>query len=322
MKKTERNTVIDFAKGATILLMLFDHIRVGGNFITSFHMPLFFILSGYFYKDIPLRETIIKKAKGLLIPYVVIDLTLSLIEIIKIIIIGGFDIKEELLSRLVGFVTGNNRHATWFFISLFLSHTIYAVIVIISKKSKILYAILVLTVSVGGYFISTPKLFLPYQIDLAMMCVLFISIGHMSHKYYEKVPSVVKYIGLAISLPIWIVGIYEGGIVLSFRYFPVYPLCVIAAICGTYVMMYVYKYLNKIPYFNTLIRWYGRNTITIMFLGCICLHSIYWGDNVFPDNVWVSFILQVIAITILIYIWEKIKGLFHNIKERNHVQET
>ena len=315
----ERNTVIDFAKGATILLMLLDHVSVGSSFITSFHMPLFFILSGYFFKDIPLSKTVVKKAKGLLIPYVVTDLTLTVIEIIKLSMIEGVNLQEEILTRVVGFLTGNNHHATWFFVVLFLSHIIYATIVKITQKSKVLYTILVLLVSVAGYYISTPKTFIPYQIDLSMMCVIYIAIGHMCSKYLDKIPKLAKYIGLAVSLVIWVIGIYEGGIVLSFRYFPLYSLCVISSVCGTYVMMYVYKYLDKIPYFNTLMRWYGRNTLTIMFMGCICLHIIYWGDNVFPDNVAISFLLQVLVITVLLIVWDKIKQFIKKRKAQKDV---
>ena len=315
----ERNTVIDFAKGATILLMLLDHVSTGSSFITSFHMPLFFILSGYFFKDIPLGKAVVKKAKGLLLPYVITDLTLTIIEIIKLSMIDNVDLKGEILSRVTGFLTGNNHHATWFFVVLFLSHIIYAIIVKITQKSMILYTILVLFVSVAGYFISTPKTFIPYQIDLSMMCVIYIAIGHMCNKYLDKVPNVAKYIGLGVSLLIWVIGIYEGGIVLSFRYFPLYPLCVIASVCGTYVMMYVYKYLDKIPYLNTLIRWYGRNTIVIMFMGCICLHIVYWGDNVFRDNVAISFLLQVLVITGLLLVWDKGKQLIKKKKNAKNV---
>lgn len=315
----ERNTVIDFAKGATILLMLLDHISVGSSFITSFHMPLFFILSGYFFRDIPLGKAVVKKAKGLLIPYVVTDLALTFIEIIKLSMIDDVNFQEEIMSRVVGFLTGNNHHATWFFVVLFLSHIIYAIVVKITQKSKALYIILVLLVSVMGYFISTPKTFIPYQIDLSMMCVIYIAIGHMCSKYFDRIPKVAKYIGLALSLVIWIIGIYEGGIVLSFRYFPLYPLCVISSICGTYVMVFVYKYMDKIPYFNTLMRWYGRNTIFIMFMGCICLHILYWGDNVFPENVVISFLLQVLMITVLLLVWDKGKRIIKKRKVQRDV---
>ena len=43
---------MDIAKGIGILLMVCGHAFVlGKHFYTLFHMPLFFIISGYFIKD-------------------------------------------------------------------------------------------------------------------------------------------------------------------------------------------------------------------------------------------------------------------------------
>ena len=48
-----RNQTFDIMKGIAILLMVICHV-VGHNYkiVYSFHMPLFFIVAGYFYKDL------------------------------------------------------------------------------------------------------------------------------------------------------------------------------------------------------------------------------------------------------------------------------
>lgn len=314
----KRNTIIDFAKGATIILMIYDHVLLGGSFITSFHMPLFFILSGYFFKDLTIKQTLIKKAKGLLIPYAVTDLTYCVLEYIKNSFDPDFQPEVFIKAKVVGFFTGNNHYITWFFIALFFAHIIYAIIIKLSKGHVVLYTLLVLGISVVGYIISTPKVLLPFQIDIAMVCVLFIAVGHMYNKYAKKISCKATFVMLGVSLVIWIWGILEGGIVLSFRYMPWYPLCVIAPICGTYVVMFVYKYLDKIPYFNELIRWFGRNTISIMFLGGICVHIIDWGNNVVSNYKFLSFVVQLAAITILVFAWDRIK-LFYNSRVKKDV---
>lgn len=56
---------IDAAKGFGILLVMFSHLIDIGAYITSFYMPIFFIIAGYFMP----RQLIVKKAKRLLIPY-------------------------------------------------------------------------------------------------------------------------------------------------------------------------------------------------------------------------------------------------------------
>ena len=75
MKK--RIEYIDIAKGVAIILVLLGHIETcpAGlkSSIYSFHMPLFFILSGYFMKEgTELRLLAKKLFKSLMVPYLII----------------------------------------------------------------------------------------------------------------------------------------------------------------------------------------------------------------------------------------------------------
>ena len=71
---------IDTAKGIGILLVIIAHVcNIGGAFapvsllIYSFHMPLFFILSGYTLSkrtiELDIKTLIIKYFKTLIIPF-------------------------------------------------------------------------------------------------------------------------------------------------------------------------------------------------------------------------------------------------------------
>ena len=50
-----RLTEFDILKGIGILLVIICHtfMKEIGTYITAFHMPLFFIVAGYFYKQNP-----------------------------------------------------------------------------------------------------------------------------------------------------------------------------------------------------------------------------------------------------------------------------
>ena len=70
-----RVTYVDVFRGLGILLMVMGHIGFGGafdKFIHAFHMPMFFFVSGYFYrkKDIGFRDYFAKKKQSLLLTYV------------------------------------------------------------------------------------------------------------------------------------------------------------------------------------------------------------------------------------------------------------
>lgn len=63
---------IDNLKFVAIFLVVVGHLPMqqeARNFIYQFHMPLFFIISGYLYKSRPLKEEVKIDYKRLLIPY-------------------------------------------------------------------------------------------------------------------------------------------------------------------------------------------------------------------------------------------------------------
>lgn len=67
-----RNLLFDIIKGIGIILMIIGHLtQYATNIIFSFHMPLFFILSGYFYKQTDIKSGLINDAKRLIIPYII-----------------------------------------------------------------------------------------------------------------------------------------------------------------------------------------------------------------------------------------------------------
>lgn len=77
---------VDIAKGIGIILVVLGHcVPYGGttfNLIFTFHMPLFFILSGYCYVQRGIRTTFDKKLKSLLVPfakYFLLGLVITLI---------------------------------------------------------------------------------------------------------------------------------------------------------------------------------------------------------------------------------------------------
>ncbi|MEL6814630.1 MAG: acyltransferase family protein [Cyanobacteria bacterium J06598_3] len=67
-----RNTQIDIARGLAIFSVVYGHIATGllSKTIYLFHMPFFFMVSGYFHKVEPQEGKYLKK-KGLslLVPY-------------------------------------------------------------------------------------------------------------------------------------------------------------------------------------------------------------------------------------------------------------
>ena len=76
-KKTNTNRLeyLDLYRGIGIFAMVLGHIYIGAlfdQFIHAFHMPMFFIVSGFFISGKePFFEFFFHKIKKLLIPYIV-----------------------------------------------------------------------------------------------------------------------------------------------------------------------------------------------------------------------------------------------------------
>lgn len=77
--KNMRIEWVDIAKGIGMLLVVWAHIHDTGDLCTviySFHMPLFFVLSGYLFKTDKYNgiwEFLMKKKKSLIMPYLMLS---------------------------------------------------------------------------------------------------------------------------------------------------------------------------------------------------------------------------------------------------------
>lgn len=116
----ERNQWMDIAKGITIILMVLGHTSIpdiASRFIWSFHMPLFFIASGWmtnWRKCSGFGEYLTKKAKGILLPFMVYS---AIVLLIFECLIGGGILKHWLTH-------GWEAYALWFIPVLFLASVI------------------------------------------------------------------------------------------------------------------------------------------------------------------------------------------------------
>lgn len=89
IKVTNRQTRIewiDIVKGIGILCVILGHLSAPNQItrilVYSFHMPLFFFISGYLYKSKDLKKVIINGVKKLLFPvwfFVAFDTVLSFV---------------------------------------------------------------------------------------------------------------------------------------------------------------------------------------------------------------------------------------------------
>lgn len=76
---------VDAAKGLGIVLVIIAHVWTRGpvrDFIYSFHMPLFFLLSGYMSKPRPMGDFLRKQWLAMAVPYIAFLLSLALFDVV------------------------------------------------------------------------------------------------------------------------------------------------------------------------------------------------------------------------------------------------
>lgn len=94
LDKKKRIDYIDMAKGIGIILMIIGHMPVKNEYIKNliycFHMPLFFIISGYLFRYKDNKECLKNIVKKLIVPYIVTCIAIIGYKIFRVILEGNF----------------------------------------------------------------------------------------------------------------------------------------------------------------------------------------------------------------------------------------
>lgn len=179
-----RNSIFDVAKGIGIWLVLLGHtVSYADNglqkIIYSFHMPLFFMICGFFYKSNSTENTIKENWDRLIIPYFIIGFSCA----IPSLLFGNTMDAWQFAKQTAGTIYSVPRSdwtffctPIWFLTCLFCIQVIYSTLRNQNELAK--------TLSVMGLFIagiSITKLanyYYPWNIQIALISIAFYHIGY------------------------------------------------------------------------------------------------------------------------------------------------
>lgn len=188
---------LDIAKGMGIVSVFWGHTlfkdEIWRIWIYSFHMPLFFFLSGITYNEIKydkIKKLLIAKSKSILIPYIVlcaIELIDSFLTLLYKSFYGEKNTCFILIKKIIGIIIGLRGTdwycAFWFLLCIFVVYVFMYVIINSVRKIK-LYSIKI-GVFCGSVFMATGGIvyarlrlpYLPWAIDIALVAVFFTALG-------------------------------------------------------------------------------------------------------------------------------------------------
>ena len=324
---SKRIEYIDIARGIGILLVVMGHndFAVVSPFmykvIYSFHMPLFFFLSGYFFNiGIGFWNFFKKRFHSIMKPYF---FTIFLIYFFSISFGKvGF---QTALTRIVKSMYGTGHYLDWvqlWFLPHLFAVCLYAFLfyVILSRVgSRIMrWAILLFTLIVSSFFLHTfypfsltlfgkpYELFgLPYSLDLVLLSGFFFILGSeirqvTSDALFGNVPFLLGTGALLIAMDL----IFPARIDFNTRIYESYLINTIEAIAGILFVLALSRQIElHVGWLASFFKYCGRISL-ILLLFHVPIQD-FWGQKIFavtdnqPLSIWLAFFMGVLGPIIL-----------------------
>ena len=274
-RMANRNPVYDIMKGIGIILMLIGHIPPGQrlfHFIYSFHMPLFFIVAGFFASTSKLDCGVLKKyASRLLLPVLVTMAVIIILSPLHYLADGNLNYTvAQVLSLLWAGDALPTRfgllslEAMWFLVALFWTKCLFQGVGYLVNESFTRYQdeillVLSFAVSSGAIFLHRFIPFVPWGLMKGLSAFWFLAMGWYSRRHPLPV-----YVWIALVL-CWLLALRFGSLNMSTYVYKIYPLEAFGAVGATWLVYLLSKLIqNHTSLMSKLLRWFGMNSLLIL----------------------------------------------------------
>lgn len=293
---SQRDIAIDMMKGIAIIAVIVGHLdvcinlsgdivyKVINRLIYSFHMPLFFIVAGYFYRGRGLN--IWKDFKRLIVPYFFTAFSICIFIVLYSTVTNTDNIHLAYHTLEATFWGSGWPHgapiygniptigAIWFLLALFWAKQAFALLDTALKrveKNKQLFFLGIgsLILSLIFTYLDNHVIYIPMGVNQGVSAIIFYYIGYCYKTLNKNMDlSIVLYVCLFIIL----INLPFSSIGLAICFYRCYPLNVLGASATTwciYKLCRDSKLINKKVVMNFL-SWCGRNSLLIL-----CVHLFY-----------------------------------------------
>jgi len=325
---SKRINYIDVARGIGILLVVMGHNDFAAvapfmhKLIYSFHMPLFFFLSGYFLSTATPFWTFVKKRfNGLLKPY-----------FFTIFMIYFFSISFEkmnfanAITRIVKAMYGTGLYIDWvqlwflphlFVVSIY-AYLFYKVVGRIDSRwvrwAILLLTLFIATLTLKNFFPFPLNVFgksykllgLPYSLDLVLLSGFFFILGSETRPLnMEKLYGNVFFL-LITGAALVLMNLFLSPVIdLNTRVYDSFVVSTLEAVAGILFIMALSRQVDlHVAWLSTFFQYIGRITLLILILhGPI---QDFWGQKLLAVthnltlSYWLAFVMGV-AGPVLLY---------------------
>lgn len=203
---------IDWAKSICMFLVIIGHCHISDSdqfvvqYIYSFHMPLFFFISGLLCKrDIGLL-TVKKDLRFLILPYFTYGLIYIFVDVIRTKTLEFVGMQDKLFSLLIGLDAGIGP--IWFLFALFFSKQLFLLIKVMKRYSFVLYMFFVIISFFLTYFISISHYNFPFFIDSAILGLPFLIVASETDRIWKSVMRQKGILRACISMCFFFISVY------------------------------------------------------------------------------------------------------------------
>lgn len=310
LPSNKREPVFDIMKGIAIICVIIGHLSnipymPYRHLVYTFHMPLFFILGGYFYKpteDICGRCK--KDARRLLTPYLFTALLLIIYSFVKDITFKN-SFQHFLDTILAAFWGSGGKHssliwgnipsigAIWFLLALFWCRVLFCIISIKTNGWQKIFAII--TTAIGATILDRYVINLPFGILPGASALIFYLTGNI----VAKVP--IPYVFLIVCIICWPIGFVISKLYMVDCHYELYPIDILGACGGTFTIFILSKKISK-SMIGRGLEWIGR--MSLLFL---CFHLILLNTGIIkwcmiPHSSYAFFIFHIVFCSFCSYI--------------------
>ena len=178
MTTRKRIEWIDIARGLGIIFTIYGHqgFDLLTSWIYSFHMPLFFFLSGYLFSgETDVITFLKKKIKSLIIPYFFLGIPMIVAYIIQYDVYSW----DGIMDLLFQFIYQQRFLTIWFITCLFVLNIVYYFINKFFKNTIIKLFIALVSLLAGFINYTYFSIILPWNADVCFMALIFFMCGHL-----------------------------------------------------------------------------------------------------------------------------------------------
>ena len=285
-----RNRTIDIARGIAILSIIVGHLNVWtiNRIVYTYHVPIFFLLTGYFMKEESLCLHVRKKARTLLVPYAVT--CFGIIILAGIIALFKRDnviltIKDWMFASLYGSGSSyvepfiiNDIGAIWFLWATFWA----CVFLQLSLRRKPVLRILwIVGLFAVGYLTAKRLFWFPLSIQAGCCATLFMYIGHavrQSEQRITRLPMLIKVLGTLAAFVLW------ASFVVQFKTFWFVEcdfgrgvIDIIRSLCACYCVVVIALLIDRLMNKTAVcLAFLGRYSIIVLCVHITELKLIHW----------------------------------------------